>query len=950
MPTDAPLYRDPTRPFDERARDLVARLTTAEKIAMLHQRGPAVERLGLRAFTTGAEVLHGVSWLGTATVYPQPVGLGATWDPELLERIGDAVGVELRAKHAADPSVSLNVWAPVVNPLRHPAWGRNEEGFSEDPHVTAELATAYARGLRGRHPVYWRTVPALKHAFGYNNETDRAVTSSQLRPRVLHEYELPAFLGPLRAATAGAVMAAYNLVDGRPNHLQGELLDLLRDAADGSLLIVSDAAAPGFVVTLQRYYDDHVEAHAAMLRAGIDSFTDNDADSAPTIERVTAALERGLLDEAVIDRAVARQLELRLRTAELDPELDPFVVGPDAIDLPEHRALAREAVARSVVVLENDGVLPLRPGVRVAVVGPHADRALHDWYSGTPPYLVGLGTALTERLGADAVRVVDGADRLVLRSVRTGGAVRASGSTHVLTADGDASDASAQHDLTHWGDGLWSLQVAGSGLLWSGARWVVHADATRLGGWVAQEAFRRQVHADGTWSLQHAGSGKWLRVQHDEAGTLVADGETPEQADRFTAEVLVSGAQAVRDACADADVVVVAVGNDPHLGGRETADRPSLELPGSMLALWRAARDGGADGPRRVLLVVSSYPYVLPPDLDADAVVWTSHGGQELGHGLTDVLTGDEEPRGRLTQAWPRASADVGDLFDYDVIAGGHTTWYAAHAPRYALGHGLTYGDVRYVGARLVDPAPVDPDVADHTAVRVALRNDGPRDAHELVQVYADAPAHRLPFGHRLVAHVRVLVPAGGEAEVDVPVRLERLATWDVTRDLLVVEPGPYELRVGASATDLPHALTLEVAGAPVPPRTVVGRAVRAADGDAFTDVELSAWHRTEGTAVQVARRRTSGTVELWTCDVRRARGLRGVLARTGPGVAQVRLAVRVGTGWRTLATLDAAAGGGRWDWSERSAPLQDLPAGDVHDLRLELVGAVRVGAVELTS
>ena len=161
-------FTDPARPFDVRAQDLLDRLTLPEKLALLHQRAAPVPRLGLGPFRTGTEALHGVAWLGTATTFPQPVGLAATWDAELLERVGAVVGTEVRAKHAADPSVSLNVWAPVVNPLRHPRWGRNEEGFSEDPHLTAYLATAYARGLRGDHPTYWRTVPTLKHLVAYS--------------------------------------------------------------------------------------------------------------------------------------------------------------------------------------------------------------------------------------------------------------------------------------------------------------------------------------------------------------------------------------------------------------------------------------------------------------------------------------------------------------------------------------------------------------------------------------------------------------------------------------------------------------------------------------------------------------------------------------------------------------------------------------------------------------
>lgn len=139
-----------------RVRALLEALSTSEKVSLLHQRTPVVEHVGLAAFHTGNEALHGVAWLGRATVFCQAVGLGATWDPDLLRRVGEAVGTEARAMHNLDPGVGLNVWAPVVNPLRHPGWGRNEEGYSEDPHLTAELATAYAGGLRGDHPRWWR--------------------------------------------------------------------------------------------------------------------------------------------------------------------------------------------------------------------------------------------------------------------------------------------------------------------------------------------------------------------------------------------------------------------------------------------------------------------------------------------------------------------------------------------------------------------------------------------------------------------------------------------------------------------------------------------------------------------------------------------------------------------------------------------------------------------------
>lgn len=959
----APTYRDPAQPHAARARDLLACLTLPEKVALLHQHAPAVERLGLSAFHTGAEVLHGVAWLGVATSFPQPVGLAATWDPALLTRVGEVVATELRAKHAADPAVSLNVWAPVVNPLRHPLWGRNEEGFSEDPHLTAELATAYARGLRGDHPVYWRTVPTLKHFLAYNNETDRALTSSQLRPRVLHEYELPAYRGPIEAGVVGAVMPSYNLVNGRPNHVARELLDELRSWTDASLLVVSDAAAPGNLVTFERYYDDHVESHAAMVRAGVDSFTDNDADAGPTVERLHAALDRGLLTEADVDRAVLRQLELRLATGELDPEHDPYAgTGPDALDLPEHRALARETVARAVVVLANDGVLPLRPGARVAVVGPLADRVLHDWYSGTPPYLVGLGTALGERLGASAVRVADGADRIALRSATTGAYVRQTDAATPLTADAStAADPGAAFDLTEWGEGLVTLRGVRSGLLWSGAGWVVRADADRVGGWVAQESFRLHRHPDGTWSVQHVGSGRWLRVQNDATGTLVAEAHDADHAERFTLRTLRSGHADVAEAAAAADVVVVAVGNDPHLLGRETEDRPHLRLPEASAELWRAAHDAN---PRAVLVVVSSYPYALGTLADeAAAVVWSSHAGQELGHGLTDVLVGDVEPSGHLAQTWVADESHVGDLLDYDVISAESTYWYARHEPLYPFGHGLSYTIVEHRGIRLdvvggdatgaadratADAAPVRVTADDELDVHVDVTNTGARAVDELVQVYASAVDHRLPVPRRkLLAHTRVPLEPGAAATATVRVRVADLAVWDVTSGTLVVEPGTYALHAGASSADLPLSAPVTVTGTPVGPREVLGTSVRAVDLDDLDGVELAERTREAGDAVQVPRGRSTASGTFRDVDARGARSLDLTVARTRAGHAGVRVEVRDDAGtWLVAASAEVPAGGGRHDWSTCTAqtgPGWTHLTGRAGDVRVVLTGPARL-------
>ena len=831
-PADQPLFRQVDQPLAARARDLLDRLTPGERIAMLHQAAPAVERLGVSAWHTGCEALHGVAWLGRATVFPQPVGLAATWDTDLVEKVGEVAAVEVRAKRAENPMVSLNVWAPVVNTLRHPGWGRNEEGYSEDPHVTAVFGTAYSRGLRGDHPRVWRTVPALKHFLAYNNETDRSTTSSEMSLRTLHEEELPAFRGAIEEGVAGGIMLAYNRVNGVPAHTQPELVAEARSWSDESIAVVSDAGAPTFLVTTQRSQPDHVHAAAALVTSGLDSFTDNEADAAPTIRYVTEALAAGLLTTEDVDQAVLRLLELRIRTGEFDGDADPYAgIGVDAIDAPEARELAREAVASSVVVLRNDaGVLPLSRASRVAVVGPLADLVLTDWYAGTPPYAVGIGAAAAERFGE--AEVVTGADTIALRASSNGRYVVSNADGSVVEAAGDAAAGDALFDVTDWGDGILTLRSHASGLLLTGAKWPMRADAARVGEWVVQESYRRHVHADGTWSLLHLGSGRWLRVFRD-SGLLAAEAVTLDDAERFGVRVVRSGAVAVAEAAARADAVVVAVGNDPHLNGRETQDRPHLRLPAAWAEVWRAAREAN---PRAVLTIVSSYPYVLD-GVDAETVVWSSHGGQELGHGVIDVLSGDREPSGRLSQSWPATEEQAGDLFDYDTLRQGATYRHQPDEPTFAFGHGLTYTSVAYESVTLMDaatpaPAPTHRHAgfaprADEPVVTaiVRVRNTGDRDAEELVQLYAlpgaDLP---LPAPRRLlVAYRRVRLAPGETRDVQLSFSPARLAVWDdavrlpgavgdwLHEGALRVQPGSYVVAAGPSAWDLPVRAELEI-------------------------------------------------------------------------------------------------------------------------------------------
>ncbi|MGA0568208.1 glycoside hydrolase family 3 C-terminal domain-containing protein [Rathayibacter sp. KR2-224] len=830
------LFRRTDLPLTERARDLLSRLTREERIAMLHQAAPAIQRLGIGEFHTGCEALHGVAWLGAATTFPQAVGLAATWDTKLLERAGEVASIEVRAKRAADPTVGLNTWAPVVNTLRHPGWGRNEEGYSEDPQLTAHFGAAYARGLRGHHERVWRTVPTLKHFLAYSNETDRSTTSSEMSLRTLHEEELPAFRAPLETGAAGAVMLSYNRVNGIPAHTQPELVAEARSWATGSIAVVSDAGAPSLLVTAQRAQPDHVAATAALLRSGMDSFTDDGPDAAPTIRYINEALAAGRLTPDDIDEAVLRLLELRLRTGEFDGENDPYSgITTADLDLPASRELAREIVGSSVVVLRNDsGILPLAQPGSIAVVGPLADAVLMDWYSGTPPYEFGVAAGLAERYPEAQVKVVTGADTVALRSASTGRYVTSTPDGRDVDASAERADDATGFDVTDWGDGILTLRSRASGRLLSGAQWPMRADAGQVGEWVVHESFRRHVHSDGSWSLLNLGTGRWVRVLRD-SGLLVAEGITVEEAERFTMRTLVSGQDAVARAAASADLVVVALGNEPHLSGRETQDRPHLFLPESQAELWRTARMHNA---RSLLAIISSYPYVLPRGVsDAETIVWSSHGGQELGRGLADVLSGDREPRGRLAQSWPAAPEQAGDLFDYDTARQQATYRHQPERYAFAFGHGCTYSAVEYEGVSLEVDTVSAPDATHrHTAFEpgdgeetvaatVRVANNGERPAEELVQLYALSPVDLdIPAPRRvLVAYRRVRLEPGERRDVVLQFSPARLAVWDdgirlagapadwLHEGALRVQPGEYGIAAGpgADALDVSALLTV---------------------------------------------------------------------------------------------------------------------------------------------
>ncbi len=393
-----PAYKDPDLPVEERVADLVSRMTLDEKLAQMIYDAPAIERLEIPAYNWWNECLHGVARAGIATVFPQAIGLAATWNPELVYRVAVAISDEARAKHHdavrrgnRGQYFGLTFWSPNINIFRDPRWGRGQETYGEDPYLTSRMAVAFIRGLQGDHPRYLKVVATPKHYAAYSGpDLERHHFDAQVSERDLWQTYLPAFEASIVEAGACSIMGAYNRLNGHPCCAHPRLLkEILRGQWGFEGYVVSDCGAIGDIHAHHKYVRSAAEAAAVAVKRGCD------LNCGHTFVALREAVERGLIDQATIDRAVKRLFTARFRLGMFDPpEMVPYAQMPISVnDSPEHRALALQAARESLVLLKNaDGLLPLDKTAlkRIAVIGPNADdpRVLEGNYQGTPSWAV----------------------------------------------------------------------------------------------------------------------------------------------------------------------------------------------------------------------------------------------------------------------------------------------------------------------------------------------------------------------------------------------------------------------------------------------------------------------------------------------------------------------------------------------------------------------------------
>jgi beta-glucosidase len=417
-------FQNPDLPIDVRVNNILSLMTVEEKVAALST-DPSVPRLGIKG-SSHIEGLHGVAlggpggWGGRGlqplptTQFPQSVGLGETWDPDLLQKAATVEGYEARYTFNTDTQVrttprgdkyrrvAIVVRAPNADLARDPRWGRSEESYGEDPYLTGTMATAFVKGLQGDDPKYWLTASLMKHFLANSNEDGRGGSSSDFDDRLLREYySVPFRMGVMQGGSR-AYMASYNAHNGIPMTVNPILKDItMREwGLDG--IICTDAGALTNMVTLHKYFPDINQASAGAIHAGINQFLDRYRDG------VNTAIDMKLVNLAEIDDNLRGVYRVMIRLGLLDPpDMVPYnkIKGDKPVwDNPEHKAMARQITQESIVLLKNsDHFLPLdRDKLKsVAVIGPYADIVALDWYSGTPGYSVSALDGIKNKLGGN---------------------------------------------------------------------------------------------------------------------------------------------------------------------------------------------------------------------------------------------------------------------------------------------------------------------------------------------------------------------------------------------------------------------------------------------------------------------------------------------------------------------------------------------------------------------
>jgi beta-glucosidase len=768
-----PAYLNTALSPQERAEDLVHRMTLEEKASQLVNSARAIPRLGVPAYNWWSEALHGVQVDGT-TEFPEPIGLGATFDAPGIREMAEAIGIEGRVVHAdavrAGGSTifhGLDFWAPNVNIFRDPRWGRGQETYGEDPFLTGRMAVAFVTGMQGSDPRYYRVIATPKHFDVHSGpEPTRHFADVDVSKHDLEDTYLPAFRAAIVDGHAGSVMCAYNAINGQPACANSFLLKhTLRGAWGFQGYVVSDCGAVEDIFNGHRFRPTQAQASAISLERGMDNECfgfapgKDGSDYRPYLE----AVQQGYLPVSAIDTALVRLFTARIRLGMFDPpSMVPYDHIPQGeLSSPAHRQLALRLAEESMVLLKNDGVLPLRVVKRIAVVGPLADQTavLLGNYNGTPTHTVSLLEGLKAAFPRASITYVPGTQFLS----NQGSVVP----TAVLSTPDGKPGLQAEYGLGSGFDPPQTplvsrveptvdlraddLPAAVRGKAPLAVHWTGFIDPPASADYYlgAKAGGFSRVLVDGHLVELLYGSGANMARVHLEKGHRVKvdvlcgyrPSDKPE-ARLIWAPVDDTPDPAAVAAAKKADVVIAAVGITSRLEGEEMpvhepgflgGDRTNLEMPEPEEALVRAVAATGK--PLVVVLMNGSALAVRWEKAHADAILESWYSGEEGGAAIANTLSGRNDPAGRLPVTFYEDVNQLPNFEDYSMK--GRTYRYFTGQPLWPFGFGLSYTVFRYSDLSLPKASL---EAGQPLIASARVTNTGKVAGDEVVQLYLKFP------------------------------------------------------------------------------------------------------------------------------------------------------------------------------------------------------------------
>ena len=822
--TPRPPYLDPSLPVDQRVNDLVSRMTLEEKASQMQDVARAIPRLDIPAYNWWNEALHGVARSGHATVFPQAIGLAATWDTDLIHRMADVISTEARAKYNdaiqhgnTGRYYGLTFWSPNINIFRDPRWGRGQETYGEDPFLTSRIGVAFVTGMQGDDPKYLKVVSTSKHfAVHSGPETLRHREDVPVSPHDFADTYAPAFRATVMEGHADSVMCAYNSVRGVPACANNFLFDTLRNKWGFKGYVVSDCWAihdihqgHGFVLTLE-------QAAALAVKAG------TDLSCGPEYASLPFAVENRLLTQGEVDLAVKRLFEARFRLGMFDPpESVPWSKLTIADnDTPSHRQLALEVARKSIVLLKNErNTLPLKSSVKtIAIVGPNADSlpVLLGNYAGTPSAYTTILDGIKKRFRNAKIITATGAPltetsgvRLPNAYLRTSGANSQPGLNAEYFANPNLSGDAALKRVDPMVSFEWNNVSPGPGVpaqnfsvRWSGELVPPVDGDYRLG---MDTDGGSRIFLDGKkiiddWAPH--GERTMTTLVHLQAGHAY-----PIRMEYFhhgwesAARLLWLPPNLVQeavDAARKADVVVAVVGLTAQLEGEESensepgffgGDRLDIDLPRPQEQLLESL---GATGKPLIVVLTSGSAVALNWAQDhAAAILEAWYPGEEGGAAVADVLSGDYNPGGRLPVTFYKSVAQIPPFGSYSM--NGRTYRYFAEQPLYPFGYGLSFSSFNYSDAKIT-PDQVASGTAVTASVRVTNSSSVPGD--EVVELYLSHPGIDGAPVRALAGFQRIHLAASASQTVSFTLHDRDLSTVD-DKGVRSVVPGLVDIWIG---------------------------------------------------------------------------------------------------------------------------------------------------------